>query len=93
MDGLSLGWLDRLGGAVLGVARGAAIVGVLALAVEGLGGFAAARASVTYDSALRVGWVLLHLVPEETRERLDWEHLKEWIPNRGLPFDIDDEAI
>ncbi|GJM45420.1 MAG: hypothetical protein DHS20C21_22620 [Gemmatimonadota bacterium] len=93
LEGLSLSWLDRLAGAALGLARGAVIVGVLALAVEGLGGFPAARSSVAYDSALRVGWVLLHLVPEETRERLDWDHLKDWIPNRGMLPDKIEDAI
>ncbi|HMB70140.1 MAG TPA: CvpA family protein [bacterium] len=93
LQGLALGWLDRLGGAALGLARGAAIVGVLALVVEGLGGFDTARASVAYGSALQVGQVLLRFVPEDTRERLDWDHLRGWIPDKSdLPVEIE-EAI
>jgi membrane protein required for colicin V production len=79
MDGLALSWVDRFAGFALGLARGAAIVGILALAVEGLGGHPATRGSQTWSSALRAGAVLLEFVPEDTRERLDWERLRHWI--------------
>jgi membrane protein required for colicin V production len=77
---LALSWLDRLAGGLLGLARGAVIVGVLALAVEGLGGLSAGGKSDGYGYALRVGGVLLELVPEETRERMNWDRLRDWIP-------------
>jgi len=81
LQGLSLSWLDRLAGAGFGLLRAAVILGVLALAVEGLGGLAATRHAVTYPTVLATGQLLLRLIPEETRERLDWDKLREWIPD------------
>jgi membrane protein required for colicin V production len=80
LGALALSWLDRLGGAALGLARGLAIVGVLALAVEGMGGLAATRDSTTYPWALRSGQVLLRVIPEDARARLHWDELRSRIP-------------
>ncbi len=82
LKALSLGWLDKLAGAVLGFARGAVLVGVLALAVQGMGGLSATAESVTFPYALRAGGILLEMVPEETRQRLDWDWMREWIPEQ-----------
>lgn len=80
LEGLSLSWLDRLGGGVLGLLRGALFVGVLALAMEAAG-VSPPKGSVTYPWALQAGRMLLELVPEETRERLDWDRLKDLMPD------------
>ncbi len=92
LEKMAMSWVDRLAGAAFGLARGLAIVGVLALAVEGVGGFGATRASVTYPWALRSGAVLLGLIPEGARERLHWDELKQRIPEklRGMK---DDEGV
>lgn len=92
LDGLSLGWLDRLAGVALGLIRGAVIVGVLALAVEGLGGFDAARTSPSYGVSLQTGGVLLEFIPSATRDRLDWERLRELIPREQMEKAIQDAA-
>ena len=86
MQGLALGWLDRLLGAALGLLRAAAILGVLAVAVEGAGSFPAAAQSSTFPWALESGRTLLALIPEETLERLDWDALKDRIPNQLPDF-------
>jgi membrane protein required for colicin V production len=80
LQGLALGWLDRGLGGVLGLLRAAAILGVLALATESIGPFPAAERSLTYPWALESGRWLLHLIPEETLDRLDWDGLKSRIP-------------
>lgn len=77
LSGLMLGWLDRLAGGALGLLQAGVALGVLALVVEGLGSFPAARSSVTYPYALEAGRVLLQLMPEDTLERLRWDELKE----------------
>ena len=82
LDKLSLSWLDRLAGAAVGIARGLAIIGVLALAVEGMGGYSATSGSVTYPWALRSGAELLRFIPEEARERLHWDALQQRIPEK-----------
>lgn len=82
IEKLSLTWLDRVAGAALGLLRGVAIVGVLALAIEGLGGLRATRTATTYPYALRAGWVLLQLVPDEAKRRLNWEALQARIPEK-----------
>lgn len=82
LDKLSLTWLDRLAGGALGLLRGVAIVGVLALAIEGLGGLRATRSAATYPYALRAGWVLLQMIPDEAKRRLDWQALEQRIPER-----------
>ena len=87
IEKLALSWLDRMAGAVLGFARGVVIVGVLALAVEGVGGFAAAREARLYPHALRAGWVLLRLIPEDALDRLHWDSLEARI--RTLLRDLD----
>jgi membrane protein required for colicin V production len=88
LQGLALSWMDRTAGAVLGFLRGAVIVGVLALAIEALH-LEPSKDSITYPLAVRAGLILLSVVPEETIERLDWERLKEWLPDR-LPDGADD---
>ncbi len=92
MEGLSLGWLDRLLGGGLGLLRAAAILGVAAIAIEGAGSFPAVQGSVAYPWALESGRTLLHLIPHETLERLDWEELKRRIPS-GLPGSSEDGEI
>ncbi len=76
MKGLSLSWLDRLLGGGLGFLRAAAILGILALAVEGSGPLPATSRSITFPYALEAGRILLNLIPEETLERLDWTSLR-----------------
>jgi membrane protein required for colicin V production len=82
LDKMSLTWLDRLAGGALGLLRGLVIVGVIALALEGLGGLRASDRCVTYRYALRSGWLLLRAVPEETRMRLRWDALEQRIPEK-----------
>ena len=82
LEKLSLTWLDRLAGGALGLLRGVVIVGVLALAIEGLGGLRASRTAKTYPYALRAGWVLLQMIPDEAKRRLDWESLERRIPEK-----------
>ena len=77
LQGLFLGWIDRLAGAALGFVQAAVALGVLALISEGYGAFPAARASVTYPYAVDAGRVLLEIIPEDTLERLRWDELKE----------------
>ena len=55
LQGLSLGWLDQLLGAFVGLLRAAILVGGLALVVEGLGSFGAATNATTYPYALESG--------------------------------------
>jgi membrane protein required for colicin V production len=93
LEKMSLTWLDRAAGAALGLLRGLVIVGVLVLAIEGLGGIAASRASVTYPFALRAGWALLRAVPTETRERLRWERLEQRIPQKLRALEEEDEIV
>ncbi|MBZ0269014.1 CvpA family protein [bacterium] len=81
LQGLALTWLDRTAGAALGLLRAAVIVGVLALATEGLGGLEDTKKAVTWPVALGAGRLLLGFVPEETLDRLDWDRLREWIPD------------
>jgi len=76
LEKLALSWLDRLAGGAVGLLRGVVIVGVLALAVEGLGGLAAAREARTYPWALRAGAAFLRLIPEDARSRLHWDNLE-----------------
>ena len=80
LEGLSLSWLDRFLGGGLGLVRAAAILGVLAVAIEGAGSFPAAHRSVTYPWALEAGRWLLNAVPPDTLERLDWDALKQRVP-------------
>ena len=82
IEKLSLTWLDRLAGGALGLLRGVIIIGVLALAIEGLGGLRATRTATTYPYALRSGLVLLKLVPAEAKRRLQWEALERRIPEK-----------
>ncbi|MAF26498.1 MAG: CvpA family protein [Gemmatimonadota bacterium] len=84
LEGLSLSWVDRTLGAVFGFLRAALILGLLSLLVEGAGSLGAARESVTYPWALWGGEFLLELVPEETRDRFDWDELMDRVPE-GLP--------
>lgn len=93
LEKLSLSWLDRAAGAALGLLRGLVIVGVLALAIEGLGGFGATRSSATYRYALRAGWMLLRAVPAETRERLRWESLEQRIPQKLRALEDDGGVV
>jgi len=91
LQGLALTWLDRTAGAALGLLRAAVIVGVLALATEGLGGLEDAKRAVTWPVALGAGRWLLAFVPEETLDRLDWDRLREWIPDKDdLKKKLDD---
>jgi membrane protein required for colicin V production len=82
LQGLALTWLDRTAGAALGLLRAAAIVGVLALVVEGQGGIRATREAVTWPTALAAGRFLLGYMPEETLDRLNWDRLREWMPDK-----------
>ena len=93
LDKLAMSWLDRLGGAVLGIARGLAIVGVLALAVEGMGGFSATNGSTTYPWALRSGQVLLRIIPKDARARLHWDELRSRIPAKLLEREGDKGVV
>jgi membrane protein required for colicin V production len=77
VSGLLLGWIDRLAGGALGFFQAAVALGVLALAVEGWGGFPAAHHSTTYPYALRAGRILLNAIPDDTQARLRWDHLRE----------------
>ncbi|MEZ5063769.1 MAG: CvpA family protein [bacterium] len=85
LEGLSLSWLDRIGGGVLGLARAGVIVGVLALAAQSIG-VPEPKESITYPWALRAGRLLLQIVPPDTLRRLDWERLKDWIPGSSQDF-------
>jgi membrane protein required for colicin V production len=76
VSGLLLGWLDRLAGGVLGFLQAAVALGVLALVVEGQGGFPAAHEAATYPYALQAGQMLLRVVPENTQARLHWDRLR-----------------
>lgn len=80
IEKLLLTWLDRVAGGALGLLRGAVIVGVLALAVEGFGGLRAARNARTYPYALRAGFVLLAVIPDSAKQRLHWDTLERRIP-------------
>jgi len=82
LQGLALSWLDRSAGAVLGLLRAGAILGVLALVVEGRGGMAATREAATWPLALGAGRLLLGFIPEDTLDRLDWDRLREWMPDQ-----------
>ncbi|NNE43180.1 MAG: CvpA family protein [Gemmatimonadetes bacterium] len=89
MQGLLLGWVDRVAGAALGFLQAAVAVGVLALVVEGYGSFPTARKSITYPYALQAGRFLLEVIPEDTLERLHWKRLR--LP--GASDDADGEII
>lgn len=93
LEKLSLTWLDRIAGGALGLLRGVVILGVIALAVEGVGGMKAARASTTYPWALRAGWVLLRMIPDDARQRLQWEALDRRIPEEIRAMDKAREVI
>jgi membrane protein required for colicin V production len=93
LEALALTWLDRAAGGAVGLLRGVVIVGVLALALEGVGGLPAAYASRTYPWALRTGWALLRLVPDEARARLHWEALDGRIPVRLREMRDDREVV
>jgi membrane protein required for colicin V production len=80
LEGLLLGWADRVLGAGLGFLQAAVALGVAALVIEGAGSFDAARQSTTYPLALQSGRILLDAIPEETLERLRWDELREKIP-------------
>jgi membrane protein required for colicin V production len=70
LEKLSLSWIDRLLGGVLGLVRAAAVLGILAMLADLAGGFGAARASKTYPLALHCGKTLVQLIPEDAKERL-----------------------
>jgi membrane protein required for colicin V production len=60
---LSLGWIDALMGAAVGLVRAGAILGLAALIAEGVGPPRAARDSATYPYALVAGRLILKAVP------------------------------
>lgn len=93
LEGLMLGWADRLLGAGLGLLQAAVVLGVAALVVEGFGSFDAARDSRTYPFALRSGRILLGLIPPETLERLDWDKLRERLPDLWKAAEKAEEII
>jgi membrane protein required for colicin V production len=77
LEKLSLSGLDRLMGAVLGFARAAVILGLLALVINNFGTFQATGASKTFPYALTSGRILLQLIPEEAKKRLNLKILEE----------------
>ena len=93
LQGLLLGWADRLLGAMLGFLQAAIVLGIAALVVEGLGSFDAARGSTTYPIALQSGRILLELIPPDTLERLEWEELREKIPGLSETVEKVEEII
>jgi membrane protein required for colicin V production len=80
LDGLQLGWADRILGAGFGFLQAGVALGVAALVVEGFGSFPAARDSRMYPYALQSGRFLLNAIPDDTLERLRWDELRETIP-------------
>ena len=72
LEKLSLSWLDRLLGGAVGFARAAAVLGLLAVLVDGFGSFSATRSSKTYPYAVRCGETLLQFVPSGVKSRLQW---------------------
>lgn len=85
LEGLSLTWIDRLAGGAFGFLRGALIVGVFALVLEALE-VRVPDGSVSYPWALGVGQWLLEIVPADTLDRLDWDRLKELVPDSAEGF-------
>lgn len=73
LEKLSLSWLDRVLGGAGGLARAAIILGVVAVLVDGFGPFRVTRESITFPYALKSGDVLLSLVPENVKSRLQWK--------------------
>jgi membrane protein required for colicin V production len=80
LEGLQLGWADRVLGAGLGFLEAGVALGVAALVVEGFGSFEAAHDSKVYPYALQSGRILLGAIPDDTLERLRWDELRETIP-------------
>ncbi len=78
LDKLSLSWLDRLFGGVVGFVRAAAVLGLVAILVQGFGSFSVTRASVLFPHAVRSGEILLEAVPDSVKERIRWKR-----PARG----------
>jgi membrane protein required for colicin V production len=83
LEKLSLSGLDRLMGAAFGLARAAVILGLLALVINNFGTFQATGASKTFPYALTSGRILLQLVPEEAKKRLNLKILEEGDRNRS----------
>jgi uncharacterized membrane protein required for colicin V production len=78
LEKLSLSGLDRLMGAAFGFARAAVILGLLALVINNFGAFQATTGvSKTFPYALTSGRILLQLVPEEAKKRLNLKILEE----------------
>jgi uncharacterized membrane protein required for colicin V production len=73
LDQLSLTGFDRMLGTFLGFVRAAILVGLLAVVVDGFGGFAAARRSKTFSYALATGKTVVKVIPEKTREKWRWK--------------------
>jgi len=93
LEGLLLGWADRVLGAGLGLLQAAVALGVAALVIEGFGSFPAARESRTYPFALQSGRILLGAIPEETLERLRWDELRDKIPGLWEAVEKVEEVI
>lgn len=72
LEKLSLSWIDRLLGGVIGFLRAAAVLGLFALLADGFGSFSATRASKTYPYAVRCGETLLQFVPSGMKSKLQW---------------------
>lgn|GEM_PF-509090 len=77
LEKLSLSGLDRLMGAAFGLVRAAAILGLLALVIDNFGAFQATRASKTFPYALTSGRILLQLVPESAKKRMNLKILED----------------
>jgi membrane protein required for colicin V production len=94
LEGLWLGWADRMLGAGLGLAQAAVALGIAALLVEGFGSFPDARRSTTYPWALRSGRILLGAIPPDTIERLNWDELLDQVPRLWTaPEEPEEEVI
>jgi len=91
---LGLGWLDRLGGGVLGLATAALLIGVVFLVIDlaGLRGAPVVRESTLAPTGFRIAETLSRVLPEQIREAMDRERarlddLREAVEERRDDFE------